>query len=61
MVHPVEAHIESAALTFADLEASAGKGPRLGPDDIADTYCSDEEFLAALDAPRSRPHSTLAS
>lgn len=36
-------------LTFEDLKASIGKGPDLGSDDIAATYDSDEEFLAALE------------
>ena len=50
---PVDADAQRETLTIEDLRASVGKGPRLGSDDIADTYCSDEEFLAALDAPRS--------
>ena len=49
---PVDADAQREALTIEDLQASVGKGPRLGSDDIADTYCSNEEFLAALDAPR---------
>ena len=49
---PVHADAQRETLTIEDLQASVGKGPRLGSDDIADTYCSNEEFLAALDAPR---------
>ena len=58
MAQPVDADTQSEALTLEDLKASAGKGPRLGPDDIANTYYSDEEFLAALDAARSHANST---
>ena len=53
MAQPVHADTPCETPTIEDLQASVGKGPRLGSDDIADTYCSDEEFLAALDAPRS--------
>ena len=41
---------QTEPLTFEDLKASIGKGPDLGSDDIAATYDSDEEFLAALEA-----------
>ena len=47
--------IEPGALTLADLEASSGKGPQLHPDDIANTYYNDEDFLAALTAERGSP------
>lgn len=58
MAQPGDADIQSEALTLEDLKASVGKRPRLGSDDIANTYHSDEEFLAALDAPRSQADST---
>ncbi|MXZ51726.1 MAG: hypothetical protein F4Z34_00875 [Acidimicrobiaceae bacterium] len=58
MAQPVDANIQSEALTLEDLKASVGKGPRLDPDDIANTYYSDEEFLAALDAARSHANRT---
>lgn len=61
VAQPVDADIQSEALTVEDLKASAGKGPRLGPDDIANTYYSDEEFLAALEARRSRADNTSTS
>ena len=41
---------DSEGVTLDDLVASAGRGPRLEPGDIAATYYSGEEFLAALDA-----------
>lgn len=59
MAQPVDADVQSEALTLADLKASVGKGPRLGSDDIANTYYSDEESLAALDA--ARRHANRAS
>ena len=52
MSQPVDADAQRETLTIEDLKASVGKGPRPGSEDIADTYYSDEEFLAALDAPR---------
>ncbi len=58
MAQPVDADAQSETLTIEDLKASVGKGPRLGSGDIANTYYSDEEFLAALDAPRSRANSS---
>ena len=58
VAQPVDANIQSEALTLEDLKASVGKGPRLDPDDIANTYYSDEEFLAALDAARSHANRT---
>ena len=58
MAQPVDADIQSEALTLEDLRASVGKGPRLSSDDIANTYYSDEEFLAALDAARSHANRT---
>ncbi|MYA84265.1 MAG: hypothetical protein F4Y12_01630 [Acidimicrobiaceae bacterium] len=58
MAQPVDADTQSEALTLEDLKASVGKGPRLDSDDIANTYYSDEEFLAALDAARSQADST---
>ena len=61
VAQPVDADIQSDALTIEDLKASAGKGPRLGPDDIANTYYSDEEFLAALKARRSHADGTSTS
>ena len=57
----VDTGTQREALTIEDLEASVGKGPRLGSGAIANTYYSDEEFLAALDAPRSRANSSLPS
>lgn len=44
---------EEQTLTIEDLKASIGKGPRLDSEDIANTYSSDKEFLAALEARRS--------
>ncbi|MDE0701377.1 MAG: hypothetical protein F4Y27_06590 [Acidimicrobiaceae bacterium] len=44
---------QEQTLTIEDLKASTGKGPRLDPEDIANTYYSDEEFLAALEARRN--------
>jgi len=38
VAHPVGTNIQSEALTLEDLKASVGKGPRLDPDDIANTY-----------------------
>ena len=61
VAQPVDADIQSEALTIEDLEASARKGPLLGPDDIANTYYSDEEFLAALEARRGGAYSTPPS
>ena len=61
MAQPVDADTQRATLTIEDLKASVGKGPRLGVGDIANTYHSDEEFLAALDAPRSRADSSSPS
>ena len=58
---PVDADIQSETLTIEDLKASAGKGPRRDPDDIANTYYSDEEFLAALVARRGGADSTPPS
>ena len=58
MAQPGDADIQNKALTLEDLKASVGKGPRPGSDDIANTYYSDEEFLAALDAPRRQADST---
>ena len=58
MAQPVDADTQSEALTLEDLKASVGKGPKLDPDHIANTYYSDEEFLAALDAARSHADST---
>ena len=58
MAQPVDASIQSEALTLEDLKASVGKGPRLDPGDIANTYYSDEEFLAALEAARSHANRT---
>lgn len=46
----IEEHEQT--LTIEDLKASTGKGPRPDPEDIANTYYSDEEFLAALEARR---------
>ena len=44
-----EKHVlQPETLTFEDLKASIGKGPRLESNDIANTYYSDEEFLSAL-------------
>ncbi len=37
-------------LTIEDLKASTGKGPSSDSMEIANTYYSDEEFLAALEA-----------
>ena len=54
MAQPVDTDIQGEALTFEDLKASAGRGPRLGPGDIAATYYGDEEFLTALEARRAR-------
>ena len=39
---------QTETLTLEDLIASIGKGPRLGSDDIATNYDSDNEFLAGL-------------
>lgn len=48
----------SESVTADDLRASIGKGPYLGPDDIAHAYNSNEEFLASLEeAPDSSPPS----
>ena len=58
VAQPVDANTQSEALTLEDLKASVGKGPRLGSADIANTYDSDEEFLAALDAARSHADRT---
>ena len=58
VAQPVDADTQSEALTLEDLKASVGKGPRLGSDDIANTYYSDEEFLAALDAARNHANRT---
>ena len=44
-------------LTIEDLKASTGKGPSSDSMEIANTYYSDEEFLAALEA-RSNETST---
>ena len=44
-------------LTIEDLKASTGKGPSSDSMEIANTYYSDEEFLAALKA-RSNETST---
>ena len=61
VTQPVDADMQRETLTIEDLKASVGKGPRVGSGDIANTYYSDEEFLAALDAPRSRANSSLPS
>ena len=61
MAQPVDDDIQSEALTIEDLKASAGKGPRMEPGDIANTYHGDEEFLAALKARRSRAESMSTS
>ena len=61
VAQPVDADTQRATLTIEDLKASVGKGPRLGVGDIANTYHSDEEFLAALDAPRSSADSSSPS
>ncbi len=45
---------DEQTLTIEDLKASTGKGPRLDSEDIANTYYSDEEFLAALEARRNK-------
>jgi len=58
VAQPVDVDAQSETLTIEDLKASVGKGPRLGSGDIANTYYSDEEFLAALDAPRGRADSS---
>ena len=58
MAQPVDADTPSEALTLKDLKASVGKGPRLSSDDIANTYYTDEEFLAALDAARNHANRT---
>lgn len=58
MAQQVDVDAQSEALTLEDLKASVGKGPRLGSGDIANTYYSDEEFLAALDARRGRANSS---
>ncbi len=52
---PEEFDLEARPERVLDPE---GYGPRLGSGDIANTYYSDEEFLAALDAPRSRADSS---
>ena len=54
MARQVDVDSGRETLTIEDLKASAGKGPRLEPSDIANTYYSDEEFLAALAARRGR-------
>ena len=61
VAQPVDADAQRETLTIEDLKASVGKGPLLGAGDIADTYYSDEEFLAALDAHRSRANSSSPS
>ena len=58
MAQPSDVDELSETLTIEDLKASVGKGPRLRSGDIANTYYSDEEFLAALDAPRGRANSS---
>ena len=51
----LEPESEPGTLTFADLKASTGKGPQVDPDDIANTYYNDEDFLAAITAGRDSP------
>lgn len=58
MAQPVDVDAQTETLTLEDLKASAGKGPRLDAGDIAHTYYGDEEFLAALDAPRGPANSS---
>lgn len=53
MAQPVRADAQRQTLTIEYLTASVGKRPKPGLGYIADTYYSDEEFLAALDAPPS--------
>ena len=57
MARQVDVDSQREALTIEDLKASAGKGPRLEPSDIANAYCIDDEFLAALAERRSRADS----
>ena len=61
VAQPLDADIHGEALTIEDLKASAGRGPRLEPSDIAKTYYSDEEFLVALEARRGRSDRTRAA
>lgn len=40
------------SVTVEDLKVSIGKGPRLGPSDIARTYTNNEDFLASFEEAR---------